>query len=434
MAMPVNKDDEFDLKLAVTCADAFAEASGLGCTVSDCDGKVLHQTGLSYARCQLCKLLGKSCESCTQAHLYGMNEAERFGGKYIYFCPLGLTFFASPILGSEGSAAQITAGPFLMVERDDYTIFDLVERQGLSGELLKSAVSAVENIPYAEASRVNSLSTLLFMAVGFMNNVSQENRMLEIQDSDAVQGQISAYIMELKTAENKQAYPLETERNLLEAIKQTNREEAAKLLNELLGYIFFSYGGELSIIKSRVFELLVLMSRAAIEGGADTETTLNASHGYLQKIGGMSNMDELCAWLAGVMNRFIDSVFSYAEVKHLDVIHKAMQYIRKNYTDKVTLDDTAWEVGLSPSYFSRVFKEETGSSFNSYLNKLRVEKSKTLLVTTELRLIDIAVAVGFEDQSYYTKVFKKQTGVSPNKFREKKGRITRISDKTEEIH
>ena len=82
----------------------------------------------------------------------------------------------------------------------------------------------------------------------------------------------------------------------------------------------------------------------------------------------------------------------------------------------------ARRVYLSPAYFSRVFKEETGEAFTAYLNRVRIDRSKELLRHKSIRLTDIALLVGFEDQSYYSKLFKKLEGISPLRFRESKGR------------
>ena len=89
---------------------------------------------------------------------------------------------------------------------------------------------------------------------------------------------------------------------------------------------------------------------------------------------------------------------------------------------KITLEEVASYVYLSPSYFSKVFKDEMHCNFNSYLNRLRIEKSKQLLLSENVRLVEVSGLVGFEDQSYFSKVFKKLTGVSPGKFRESRGK------------
>ena len=94
-----------------------------------------------------------------------------------------------------------------------------------------------------------------------------------------------------------------------------------------------------------------------------------------------------------------------------------MQFIQLNFASKITLEDAARHVYLSPTYLSRVFKQEAGVSFTHFLNNVRVEKSKKLLAMTDMRLAEIALSCGFEDQSYYTKVFKAFTGMTPQTYR-----------------
>ena len=75
-------------------------------------------------------------------------------------------------------------------------------------------------------------------------------------------------------------------------------------------------------------------------------------------------------------------------------------------------------VGLSPSYFSSLFNQVVGVSFREQLCRIRVEESKRLLLLQkDYSLVDIALAMGFPDQSYYSKVFKRIVGVTPGKYR-----------------
>ena len=73
-----------------------------------------------------------------------------------------------------------------------------------------------------------------------------------------------------------------------------NREETQRLLNELLGAILFSDSGQVELVKTRVYELLVLMSRAAINNGADADRTLQLNHEYLKKLMQFTSIDQLC--------------------------------------------------------------------------------------------------------------------------------------------
>ena len=175
----------------------------------------------------------------------------------------------------------------------------------------------------------------------------------------------------------------------------------------------------------------MLLSRAAVEGGGDAEQIFGMNFNYLKEINNYKSVEGLAGWLAKVIVRFSDLVFDLRDVKHADAIFQAIQYINKNYSEKVSLDEVAGAVYLSPAYFSKIFKEEMKCNFNSYLNQVRIDKSKNLLLNSKFSLVEIAGMVGYEDQSYFTKVFKRISGLSPGKYREKRGKISRD---TEEIH
>ncbi|MBQ8670536.1 MAG: PocR ligand-binding domain-containing protein [Oscillospiraceae bacterium] len=412
---------EFDLRLAGECIESFSGATGLGCTISDIHGNVLGEAGCGYPSCRLCSISHKEI-SCSEVHIYGMDEAERFGGRYIYFCPAGLTFFVSPILDQLGSVGKITVGPFLMVEREDYDFLDLQQHLGLKGSTLKEARKLLQDIPYIDPDKVTALSNMLYFSVSFISNVWSSAQMLETQHSDAIQASIGEYIYEMKTADHTLQYHYATEKLLLNSIINYDRDQAGEALNDLLGYIFFSSGGEIEQIKHSVYELLVLMSRAAVEGGAQPEATLQQNFNYHRRLQSFQDMDDLCLWITKTMNRFMNSTFDLRDIKHLDVIHKTTQFVRDHYNEKITVEQAASNVYLSASYFSKVFKEDMGISFSTYLNQVRIEKSKELLKNKQHKIIDVAIMVGFEDQSYFTKVFKRVAGVSPNHYRESLGR------------
>ena len=346
----------FDLKLARECAQAISAACGVGCVVTDARGQLYCEEGYGCASCQLCLAAGRRPEDCVQSQIYGMAEAARFGGKYIYFCPMGLTCFVSPILEDEEVTAKLTVGPFLMVDRQDFIACDLEGQMGLCGHPLENVTALLDQIPYVPAEKVTAMSNLLFMAVGFLNNVSAANRMLEVQGSTAIQGQVTAYIQQVKNDSAAPPYPLETERALLRAVRNLNKAEAQRRLNELMGYLFFSSGGDLARIKTQIYELLILISRAAIDAGASPEATLAANHQYLQGINSLQDFDGLCLWFTKAVGALMDSVFDCAGARHTSVIHQTVQYLSTHYSEKITMEKMAQQVYLSPPYFSRIFK------------------------------------------------------------------------------
>ena len=84
-----------------------------------------------------------------------------------------------------------------------------------------------------------------------------------------------------------------------------------------------------------------------------------------------------------------------------------------------TIARYASENGISQNYLSRLVKNATGRSVGAWIDIVRIQRSKRLLTSTSLPIIDIASSVGIEDQSYFSRLFKKETGLTPSSFRKK---------------
>lgn len=98
-------------------------------------------------------------------------------------------------------------------------------------------------------------------------------------------------------------------------------------------------------------------------------------------------------------------------------IMKAEEYMNKNYMEDITLDDLAQLVGLSTAYFSKLFKSVEGVNYIDYLTQIRIDKSKKLLINTNMSIKSIASTVGYIDEKYFRKLFKKTVGIKPSEYR-----------------
>lgn len=98
-------------------------------------------------------------------------------------------------------------------------------------------------------------------------------------------------------------------------------------------------------------------------------------------------------------------------------IVKGLQYIDENYQQPITLGQISEYLNLNTCYFCVLFKTETGLTFNQYLNKIRIDNSKELLVHSKKSIIDIALIVGFKHHSHYSQTFKKLISVTPVEYR-----------------
>lgn len=360
------------------------------------------------------------CEGCTHSrcnarntHLYGCNEAYRWNGRYIYYCPLGLVFVASSILDESGGLlGGAVMGPLLMGDYED-----------VLAEIPTNMRPRAAALPKLPTTQVTSLSHVLSAVTAYTAGIPHNRFGRFFYDQDKLLNSIYLAHEKMMEEGNSYQYPIETEKKLHALICSHDKSGAQMLLNELLGHIYCSSYFELETIKTRVVELVVLISRATIDAGADIREVFLSSTNYIQEIEQFSSLEALSEWLNGVLHRFIAYSFDFSVVKHTNVVHKVMEYVKANYNKKISLDDIARCVYLSRSYLSSIFKEETGESLFSYINKVRVEKSKMYLLDDSISLVEISSLCGFEDQSYFTKVFKKYTGVSPKKYRDSRGNI-----------
>jgi len=99
-------------------------------------------------------------------------------------------------------------------------------------------------------------------------------------------------------------------------------------------------------------------------------------------------------------------------------IERAKYFIERNHDKKLTLEDVAQEVCLSPKYLSRIFKETTGKGFSDYKLHLRVERAKNLLLETGDNIEEISHKLGYENPESFIRIFREHTGMSPRQFRD----------------
>lgn len=121
--------------------------------------------------------------------------------------------------------------------------------------------------------------------------------------------------------------------------------------------------------------------------------------------------------------RLLHMLIAESDIKRLesrtrcpnDRVNTAIGYISEHLTDKLTLESIAYAVHLSPIYFHNCFKKSTGKTLHTYIEEKRIEKSVSLMQTTDMTLAEIAYSCGFSSQSYYSYAFKRHMHTTPRK-------------------
>ncbi|MFS0752605.1 response regulator [Oceanobacillus sp. 1P07AA] len=109
---------------------------------------------------------------------------------------------------------------------------------------------------------------------------------------------------------------------------------------------------------------------------------------------------------------------AYHKVEKADwLISQAEGYIKEYFRTTIKVQEVADVVNVSSNYFSTLFKQKTGENFNEYVNKLRVDEAKSLLINTPFKVSEISKQVGFQEYKYFVSVFKKFSGLTPTNYR-----------------
>lgn len=416
MRIPEKKDIE-------EAAKTYILAANVNCTVFDANGEIVAGSRLAD-RSHFCQLVQEDDEGkcCRKSYVYGGQQAEKLGEPYIYFCPYGLVNWAVPVVGPQQTNLYLVGGPVLLHKTDDLLIEEITRQNPLLLTRVAEVRDRLEKLQVLDPVRVNHLAGLLMMVA---KSLLVRKPLLENQgEKGRINANVARVVQDIKreifTRENGEAlgkpYPFEREKELLEKVALGDREGANEILHDILSYIFCYNSFEM--VKLLSVSLMVVMGRTALEVGADLEMLFGIQFMQIKKIFNMTDLNELMVAMTKAVNWFIDCTIPVGNVKNRHVIFKAVNYIREHY-NSIRLEDVAAAVGLNPTYFSRLFKEETGKSYTEYLNRIRVEVSKDLL-RKGVPLAEIAQRVGFNDQSYFTTIFKKYEGVSPRKWQQGK--------------
>lgn len=203
------------------------------------------------------------------------------------------------------------------------------------------------------------------------------------------------------------------ENMVLDAVRGGMEHDVRQEATVFAGWILKKESSSFTEAKLKLLELLLLAKRLA----ADQEKALFGGLDMVNHFLEAKDPEE-------VRQMFVTSMVDMARavvIKNQEpdgIVTKAQEYIRKNYTKDIALEEVAQAVDISPYYFSKLFKEETGVNFTEYLTGLRIETAKMLLKNREMSIKQVCLDSGYANPNYFSRIFKKWTGITPTEFRD----------------
>jgi two-component system, response regulator YesN len=190
-----------------------------------------------------------------------------------------------------------------------------------------------------------------------------------------------------------------------------------EIINRYLGAILLETGMNFNRLKVRLLELIVIISRSAIEKGISADGLLGPRYSYLTDINAAGNFDELFWKVTKVLENFNKTVAGEIGRKSWAHMTKMKDYVQKHFMEKVSAAEVAAAAGLSVSRALHLFRRESGVSLSSFIARRRVDFAKYLLSHTDRTIAAIASDCGFFDQSHFSKTFAALEGVPPLRYR-----------------
>jgi two-component system, response regulator YesN len=198
---------------------------------------------------------------------------------------------------------------------------------------------------------------------------------------------------------------LEVEKELLEAVRKGDLFQALEQFERYYETITSNH-------EEKMEELFILLSRMMMELGTEYERRTFPS--------GDSLKEAAKAELTSV----VQIVQAWRNSRAKGLMMKAKEYIDEHFAEAITLEEAAEHVGLSPYYFSKLFKDRFGITFIDYITEIRMKRAKELMENPDVSVKEVCYTVGYKDPNYFSRVFKKYTGLTPSEYR--KGKETRV--------
>jgi|GEM_PF-331947 len=242
----------------------------------------------------------------------------------------------------------------------------------------------------------------------------QENRALKEITSNSM----GEYFEVFDSFVNKELYTFydsAVEDKLIYAIKLNNREEAIHVLDDI-----FSRAEENKLSFVYIKKLGVEICTSYLKNFIKELNYSKSEVDFSDYLKNCSQVAEIKDSLIFFTDRIIYSLNQHRSNSSGHVIEKVKSYIAENMDKELSLSSISRLVFMNPTYFSELFKKETGKNFVEYVTKCRLNAAKDLLKNSELKMSEISCKIGYESLNYFYKVFKKYEGITPKEYRKLK--------------
>ena len=218
-----------------------------------------------------------------------------------------------------------------------------------------------------------------------------------------------------------EAFPGNDEKRMFRCLEEGNEEGMLQEVNFFCDWMVEHYSQDMNNIRLKILEFIIWGEKIAFDSGA-INYGFSYRRDYLDTAMSLSTYEDLRKWFQEKMVNVCRAIRDQKEDQSNSAVKKAMFYIQENYSRDISLDDVSSQVNISPYYFSKIFKEETGENFIEYLTRVRIDKAKELLVDANVSVKEAGIQSGYSDPNYFSRIFKKQMDMTPSEYKARYGK------------
>lgn len=214
-------------------------------------------------------------------------------------------------------------------------------------------------------------------------------------------------------------YPADKERKLLALVGKADWPGVKQTANEIFDWMVRNYYEDKEDIQLKVLEFVIWAERDAFMNGSFDAYSFSYRKDYMPAVLACPDYTALRDWFLRKLEAVCYKIATKKEAQSEGIISRAKTYIDENYRKELSLDDVSKSVNISPYYFSKLFKEESGENFIEYLTKVRIAHAKEFLKDPALSIKEVCMMSGYSDPNYFSRIFKKQENVTPSEYRDR---------------
>jgi len=222
-----------------------------------------------------------------------------------------------------------------------------------------------------------------------------------------------------KMSMNAMIIDFSIEQKILSSFEKNDKNAAQMIISELFVRHVKSASADFESTKRLNYQIVILLFKVLNHLKVPPEMILGEELVFFENLNSKRDFDSMLAYLLENTCTCIEAAHAPRRKANDNILDKVSAYIQKNAMNAISLESISAYLHISPEYFSRAFKKESGENFIDYITRIKMEKAKWILAEQKMTVAEVSLLVGYNSVKHFTKIFKKHTNHTPGYYSKK---------------